>query len=94
MASHHARWLALSNPELSSLISSKIGEDWITHEDEFRKLEPFGQWMRTSVPMEAVKRARKEKLVALIRSEPEWLSVPIRYSTCRSSVCTNTSANF
>ena len=48
------RWLALSNPELSSLISSKIGEDWLTHEDELRKLEPFAddagfraQWRRS-----------------------------------------------
>ena len=26
------RWLALSNPELSSLITSKIGDGWITHD--------------------------------------------------------------
>ena len=35
------RWLALSNPELSQLITSKIGEEWITHEDHLKKLAPF-----------------------------------------------------
>ena len=35
------RWLALSNPELSHLISTKIGDDWLTHEEELRQLEPL-----------------------------------------------------
>ena len=35
------RWLNLSNPELSHLISTKIGENWRIHEDELHKLAPF-----------------------------------------------------
>ena len=37
------RWLALSNPELSSLISSKIGKTWISHAEELRQLEPLAE---------------------------------------------------
>ncbi|WP_013322377.1 glycogen/starch/alpha-glucan phosphorylase [Gloeothece verrucosa] len=35
------RWMVVSNPELSQLISSKIGENWIKNLDELRKLEGF-----------------------------------------------------
>ena len=32
------RWLALSNPELSQLITSKVGEEWIMHEERLQQL--------------------------------------------------------
>ena len=35
------RWLLQSNPRLASLITSSIGEGWITDLDELRKLEPL-----------------------------------------------------
>jgi starch phosphorylase len=35
------RWMVLSNPRLTSLISRKIGETWITHLDDLRQLEAF-----------------------------------------------------
>jgi starch phosphorylase len=35
------RWLLDVNPELSLLISSKIGPDWITDLDQLRGLEPY-----------------------------------------------------
>ncbi|MFN3360204.1 MAG: glycogen/starch/alpha-glucan phosphorylase, partial [Pseudanabaenaceae cyanobacterium] len=35
------RWLLLSNPELSALISEKIGKNWLTHTEELRQLEQF-----------------------------------------------------
>jgi starch phosphorylase len=35
------RWMALSNPRLSSLISEAIGDSWIKNLDELLKLEPF-----------------------------------------------------
>jgi starch phosphorylase len=35
------RWLALSNPRLSKLITGKIGDGWITNLDELQRLEPF-----------------------------------------------------
>ncbi|MFY7803332.1 MAG: glycogen/starch/alpha-glucan phosphorylase [Limnoraphis robusta] len=35
------RWMVLSNPELTQLITSKIGDTWIKNLDELRRLEPF-----------------------------------------------------
>jgi glycogen phosphorylase len=35
------RWLLMSNPELSGLISEKIGTNWVKNLDELRKLEAF-----------------------------------------------------
>ena len=61
------RWLALSNPSLAGLITSKIGDGWIRDLDELRGLEQFiddkeflGQWRR-------VKRENKIKLAVEIK---------------------------
>ena len=35
------RWMVLSNPRLTNLITSKIGDNWIKNLDELRKLEAF-----------------------------------------------------
>ncbi|MBD2070688.1 glycogen/starch/alpha-glucan phosphorylase [Leptolyngbya sp. FACHB-671] len=35
------RWMVLSNPRLTKLISSKIGDNWIKHLEDLRELEPF-----------------------------------------------------
>ncbi|MGQ4646862.1 glycogen/starch/alpha-glucan family phosphorylase [Lyngbya aestuarii] len=35
------RWLKLSNPKLSDLITEKIGEGWVTQLDKLQQLEPF-----------------------------------------------------
>lgn len=35
------RWLLLSNPKLSELITEKIGIDWVTHLDQLKQLEAF-----------------------------------------------------
>lgn len=63
------RWLRLCNPELSALISGKIGEGWITDLDRLRELLPHaeepsfrGQWME-------VKRRNKEKLAEYMLRE-------------------------
>ncbi len=37
------RWMVLSNPPLTQLITSKIGEDWIKNLDELRKIESFAE---------------------------------------------------
>jgi starch phosphorylase len=58
------RWLLKCNPELASLITEAIGEDWILHLDALRGLEAFAgdaafqeRWIR-------IKRANKEALAA------------------------------
>jgi glycogen phosphorylase len=35
------RWMVLSNPKLSKLITEKIGDRWVKHLDELRQLEAF-----------------------------------------------------
>lgn len=35
------RWMVSSNPELSALITEKIGKNWVKHCDELKKLEAF-----------------------------------------------------
>ena len=39
----HRRFLAVSNPGLSNLISSKIGKKWLTDLDNFKELEKFAE---------------------------------------------------
>ena len=60
------RWLALSNPELSHLITSKIGEEWLTHEDELKKLAPLVEDADFRARWRQVKYARKQQLAILI----------------------------
>jgi len=35
------RWIALSNPRLTRLLKEAIGENWITHLDDLKKIEKF-----------------------------------------------------
>jgi glycogen phosphorylase len=53
------RWMALSNPGLTALISSRIGEGWISNLDELRKLEPFVDDTDFLAQWRAVKEANK-----------------------------------
>jgi glycogen phosphorylase len=61
------RWLALSNPELSQLITSKVGEGWITNEDQLRKLEPFADDASFRKKWRDVKQTRKQELAAWVK---------------------------
>ncbi len=61
------RWVALSNPELSGLITSKIGEGWLTRGEELRKLEPFAEDASFRGQWEKVKQTRKQELAKLIQ---------------------------
>ncbi len=61
------RWLALSNPQLSQLITSKIGEGWITNEEQLRKLEPSADDPSFCKQWREVKQTRKQELAAWIK---------------------------
>jgi glycogen phosphorylase len=61
------RWMALSNPGLAHLIDSKIGNQWLTNEDELRGLEPFADDASFRSDWHEVKQARKAALAALIQ---------------------------
>jgi len=60
------RWLKLCNPDLSHLITEKIGDQWITNLDELKKLEKFIDDIDFLTSLQEVKRANKERLAAYI----------------------------
>lgn len=60
------RWLLSANPELSELISSKIGTSWITHLDELKKLEPYADDSDFIRSFFQIKKSNKEKLAKII----------------------------
>jgi starch phosphorylase len=37
------RWLAVSNPEQAALMTNKIGNDWISHLEQLKQLEPYAE---------------------------------------------------
>ncbi len=63
------RWLRLANPKLSSLISGRIGTDWVTDLDSLRGLEPFVTDSSFCKQWRDVKLANKQRLAKLIEKE-------------------------
>jgi starch phosphorylase len=62
------RWLVLANPGLSTLITSKIGDRWISNlEEELRRLEPLAGDPLFQRDWQAVKASNKKTLADLIR---------------------------
>jgi starch phosphorylase len=61
------RFVALDNPRLTSLISSKIGPDWLCSLDRLRELEPLAEDTSFREAWRRVKRQNKIDLAAEIR---------------------------
>jgi glycogen phosphorylase len=62
------RWLALSNPKLSALITRHIGDGWIAKlEDEVERLEPLALDVGFQGNWQAVKADNKRALAGLIK---------------------------
>ncbi|HEY8212275.1 MAG TPA: glycogen/starch/alpha-glucan phosphorylase [Myxococcaceae bacterium] len=68
------RWLHLCNPELSALITSKIGSKWITDLDQLRGLEPWAEDAAFREEFRRIKQANKDALARHVR-DLMWLSV-------------------
>ena len=63
------RWIALSNPELSALISDRIGDRWLwCLEEELIRLEAFADDARFQAEWRSIKAANKRRLAGVIRS--------------------------
>jgi starch phosphorylase len=60
------RWIVLSNPKLTALISDAIGDGWITDLDQLRKLESFVDDAGFRAKWREVKRANKAELASFI----------------------------
>ncbi len=65
------RWVAHANPGMSALISSKIGDGWVADLSQLEKLKPLAALKNKKFHADwrAVKRANKERLAALVKSE-------------------------
>ncbi len=63
------RWVVMSNPELTRLINSAIGESWATNLDDLRKLEPFAEDASFRKKFREIKRANKVLLAERIKHE-------------------------
>lgn len=61
------RWMAWCNPALSELISTKIGEDWITDLSQLKKLAPLATDPAFQTQWSAAKRINKQKLADLVK---------------------------
>ncbi|MFH2065170.1 MAG: glycogen/starch/alpha-glucan phosphorylase [Pseudomonadota bacterium] len=62
------RWIVVSNPNLSQLISSVIGDRWISRfEEEIKKIEPFADDPKFREKWRVVKHGNKIDLARLIR---------------------------
>jgi starch phosphorylase len=60
------RWLLHANPQLATLITTTIGDGWITNLDEIRALEPYADDARFQQAFMAIKRANKYRLAQVI----------------------------
>jgi len=62
------RWLAACNPDLASLINSRIGDRWVTDLDQLEKLRPLADDSDFQTQWRAVKQANKARLAVDIEN--------------------------
>ena len=62
----HRRWLVNANPELTDLVSSKIGEDWIKNMDKIKAFEEFKDDKAVLDKMDEIKLNNKKKLAKYV----------------------------
>ena len=70
------RFMVLSNPRLSQLITDKIGDTWVKHLDELIKLEPFADDKDFLNQWQQVKLENKRVLAGLIQERTGILVDP------------------
>ncbi|HAC64095.1 MAG TPA: glycogen phosphorylase, partial [Cyanothece sp. UBA12306] len=63
------RWMVLSNPRLTKLITEKIGGTWVKHLDELKKLEKFADDPNFRRQWREVKKAVKQDLAKHIEQK-------------------------
>ncbi|NJR48322.1 MAG: glycogen/starch/alpha-glucan phosphorylase [Leptolyngbyaceae cyanobacterium CSU_1_3] len=62
------RWVLMSNPKLSALITSKIGDGWLKNLDDLRKLEPFADDLEFQSQWHTIKQDNKRRLAEYIQA--------------------------
>jgi starch phosphorylase len=63
----HRRWLLYSNEALASLISSRIGEEWITKPDKLSDFKKFEDDLPTQKALMEVKKGNKAKFAKFVK---------------------------
>jgi glycogen phosphorylase len=63
------RWMVLSNPRLSTLMTSRIGDRWIKHLDELKQLEPLADDAGFRDQWHSIKQAIKRDLAGRIHTQ-------------------------
>jgi glycogen phosphorylase len=61
------RWLLISNPQLANLITEKIGDRWVTHLDELKKIEAYVDDVEFRQRWQEIKKANKRTLADYIQ---------------------------
>ena len=70
------RWLLASNPKLASLITSAIGDGWITDYNQIAKLAPFSKDSTFLADFEKIKRENKIRAAAFLKQESNLIINP------------------
>jgi starch phosphorylase len=70
------RWVVLCNPRLSQFITRVIGDSWIRHLEELRRLEPMIEDGQFRSEWRDIKRSNKSALAAIIRERTGVLVNP------------------
>lgn len=63
----HRRWFVCANPEYADLVSSKIGDSWITNPDELEKFAKFADDKKVQERFLEIKKANKVKLAQYVK---------------------------
>jgi glycogen phosphorylase len=69
------RFMVLGNPRLTKLITSKIGDNWIKHLDELKKLEAFVDDPEFCREFKEIKHAIKKDLAAYVQKNYDGLEL-------------------
>jgi len=61
------RWIAVSNPRLTGLITEAIGDKWLTHLDELKELEPLADDSSFQDAWRKVKEDNKKDIAHIVK---------------------------
>jgi len=67
----HRRWLLNSNPALADLITSKIGDSWITKMENIKEFEKYADDKEVLKSLDNIKLENKKKLAAYIKEKQD-----------------------
>jgi glycogen phosphorylase len=63
------RWMVLSNPRLTQLLTARLGQGWIHDLEKLRRLEPIIGDPELAEEWQAIKRHNKERLAAYVHDQ-------------------------